>query len=64
MDIELIGKTVKGKNKIQEKGKFAKVTEERDMVFFSTVKGPWWFVFPHNRWVHAINDPDFRCNKI
>lgn len=59
MDIELIGKTMKGKNKIRGQGKFARVHDETDRVFFSQETGPWLFIKPHNRWVHKTNDPDF-----
>ena len=64
MDIELIGKTVKGKNRIREHGKFAKITQESKRVFFTYKEGPWFYIKPHERWVHANDDPDFTIKKI
>lgn len=64
MDIELIGKTIKGKNKIREKGKFASIKQETQTVYFSAREGPWIYIIPHNRWIHKIDDNDFIVKNL
>lgn len=64
MDIELIGKTQKGKNKIRQHGKFAKITRDESKVFFSPDRARWIFIEPHNRWLKMENDADFIVKKI
>lgn len=64
MDIQLIGKTMKGKNKIREHGQFAKVVQEADKVFFSDEIAKWIFIKPHNRWLIDGDDADFIVKHI
>ena len=71
--LKLLGKTGKGKNKINEAGKPEHwiVMEQRDSVGFSDREGPWLHIYPDNnsgtansRWVHASDDRDFTVELI
>lgn len=68
----LVGKTLKGKNRVRELGEMWLLDKAVDSVGFSTEAGSWLFVFPltcrtncrstlcnHTRWVHLTNDFDF-----
>jgi hypothetical protein len=71
--VKLIGKTNKGKNRINEAGRPTKwtVVEERQSIVFSDKPGPWLHVFPYtqqgakdSRWVHISDDVDFEVEFI
>ena len=64
MKIYLEAKTNKGKNKINEKGKTAIVTNEMVSITFSNIMGKLLFIEPHFRWINQDNDPDFKVHIL
>lgn len=69
MKIELIGKSLKGKNKVRELGNIWIVLKEQERVGFSNLSGGWCLVIPehfkeqgfnceHARWIHIFSDLD------
>lgn len=69
-NIRLIGKTLKGKNRIRESdtaGHFM-IAEVRESVAFSDRVGPWLRVENGNpdqgRWVHASEDTHFKIEGV
>ena len=68
MNIRLVGKTNKAKNRLREAGTSNWVVIAiAESVAFSQRDGPWYYVRPdssqdkrdHARWVSGTNDPDF-----
>lgn len=63
--VRLIGKTLKGKNRIREANNPSTwtVIKQQEMVGFSDRSGPWLLVGSGNshydRWVHLTDDFDF-----
>jgi len=70
MQVKLIAKTRKGKNKLNKSkcDVFDLVGEKEQTVGFTSEKGPWLCLVNPNdkndiRWVHEFNDMDFTVNK-
>ena len=64
--IRLQGKSLKGKNRVREKGReWFVIRETDDVLFASNSPGPWALVQPVNgqavdsRWIHLTQDNDF-----
>jgi len=69
MKIELIGKSLKGKNKVRELGNIWIVLKEQEKVGFSNLSGRWCLIVPeqfkeesfncpHIRWINIFGDLD------
>lgn len=64
MNILLQGKSLKGKNRIQELGVLWEVVCEKQFVLFSVKPSPWLLLLPllnqeKPRWIHKTEDIDF-----
>ena len=62
--MKLVGKSLKGKNRIRELGSEWKLIQTVMAVGFSSEPGPWLMVEPisnsnKGRWIHKTNDIDF-----
>ncbi len=63
----LVGKTMKGKNRIREHGSVWTIHAEVEKVLFNPQPGIWLFVTPFgsefqsksSRWIHKTDDKDF-----
>jgi hypothetical protein len=70
--VNLLGKSIKGKNRIREHGHVWEVHAETNTVLFNAEPGPWAFISPINktmddknsRWVHLTSDKDFVVTYI
>ena len=65
--VKLVGKSMKGKNRVREHGSVWTVHVITEKVLFNPQPGPWLFVSPlgrlfqdkASRWVHQTDDQDF-----
>lgn len=67
MEIKLIPKTAKAKQRIKAHGDTGRVIQTVDKVQFDSKKGPWLLVEagdPTSRWVHATQDANFTVENI
>lgn len=62
----LVGKTLRGKNRIRELGSEWILIRKSAQVLFDKRPGPWWLVAPvghdadeKSRWIHSTHDVDF-----
>lgn len=63
-NVRLEGKTLKGRNKIRQRGDVWTLFQIRKKVMFSGSPGPWWLLESKDRvalrWVNESSDPDFK----
>ncbi len=70
--VNLVGKSMKGKNRVREHGSVWIIHVRVETVLFNPEPGPWIFISPigktfqdtASRWVHEVNDRDFIVNPV